>query len=604
MPNHCYLRCLLFVYLRSNTLTALPPVYCDLPIADAIIHLVGYDTKELCLSIVNHSPSDTYFRCHLLVPMPDSELTLLVPCRLFVVIHSLAPVSQTVVEVLKPMSSAPALNLSPGFLPSRTVMNRAIPISLVAIAPILSVNFQSTSPSPLDIATLQTMDHSEHMTSHSDEYCTLFDVTPVHFEHINQTSIEYLSYLSHLTNLYNHFNRNNSLRASSLPLISHSLSDIVNSLNCSLSAIRPREVMQSPLSRSYYINSNVSSACFFSLTSDPADSVIPHSVDTSEPTVPTPIRLIPSDPTSELTLPISTQLVEPAYPSIERKLAALPFSPPDDIYLLITPTASQPDGSLVLISEDLVPILCNRLTSQIRSQFAITFARLYLTILSILTQSRIESLIQNRPIPLSEIRLSPPGHDDPLALALHSMSAKVIAYHLPVHLLRFLSSYTHPCGIGLFCPLNAIVALSQKIEFSEYLLFLDRRFPRDADLRPVLTTLDGAFQASENDSETSSDSSESHEEDPPLHPPPLVPVQPQEQQPLMRQIMQRLRLRGNSARHAGQETISFHMTASTLVPDEFRHTLASFLATIIFVCFRYLLTMLTPRPTSTPQSPT
>jgi hypothetical protein len=599
MLNQCYLRCLLLVYLPNSIPTALPPVYCDLPLADAVTHLVGYDLKEICLSIVNHSPSDTYFRCHLLVPMPESDLTLLVPCRLFVVLHSLAPFSQTVVEVLKPMSSAPALNLRPGLFSSRTVMNRAIPISLVAISPILSATRQSTDLPPLGSATYQTENHSEHMSSHSDEYCTLFDVTPVHSEHINQTSYEYLSFVSNLTNLYNHFNRNNSLRAISPPLIHHTLSEIVNQSGRYLSSLHPRDVLPSSLSRSYYINSNISSACFFSLTSNADESVIPYSVDSAEPSVPISIRLIPSDILTSLSLPSTTQVVEPAYSSIERKLAALPYSSPDEIYQLVSPTADSPAGSLILAADDLIPIICNRLTSQIRSEFVITFARLYLTTMSILTQSRVELLIQNRPLPLHEIRTPDSFESSPNALALHSIAAQVIAYHLPAHLLRFLSSYTHPCGIGLFCPLNAMIALSHQIEFGEYLQFLDRRFPSDSDLRPALTSLDSTFLSSDHPSDSSSSSSDSDSDEPePQSPAPPLSV-PQEHQPLMRQIIQCLRLRGNSARQNGCETISIHVTANTVVPDDLRHSLASFIATIIFVCLRYFLTMLTPRPTST-----
>jgi hypothetical protein len=594
MPNQSYLRCLLFIYLNERRATAFPPVYCDLPLADAVTHLVGYDLKEICLSIVNHSPSDTYYRCHLLIPMPEANLTLLVPSRLFVVLHSTAPVSQTVLEILKPMPDALSLDLQPGIFSSRTVMNRAIPVSLPAIAPIKSSTFESTSPAPLFLSTYQTPYDSEHMTTHSDQYCTLFTVTSILSEHVNNASNEYIDYIAHLTNLYNHFNKTNSLRILSPPLIHHSLSEMTDRFSRSLSDIRPRDIVPHALSRSYYINSNISSVCFFSLTTDPTLSMIPHSVDVSEPSVPIDIRLISSDSSTQLSLPVSTQNSEPAYPSIERRLAALPFSAPNDIYSLILPTATPPGDSLALTSDGLVPVLCNRVTSQIRSNFAITFARLYLTTTAMLTQSRIELLIQNKPLHLHTLRISSNDEDDPLKLTLNLIVAKMISYHLPTQILRFLSSHTHICEIGLFCPFNAMITLSPQIEFSEYMLFLQRRFPDNSDLLSTPVSLESSAESSDQSSEA---------DDEPTTSVPDSPIGPQESaetpsslehSPLITQIIRCLRLRATATRLDNREVLSFHLTASTTVPNDIRHSLASFLATLIFVCLRYFVTMLTP----------
>jgi hypothetical protein len=604
MPNQGYLRCLLLIYLHNGSSPAFPPVYCDLPLADTVTHLVGYDLKEICLSIANHSPSDTYLRCHLLIPMPEANLTLLVPTRLFVVLHSTAPVSQTVLEVLKPMPNAPSLNLQPGILSSRTVTNRAIPVTLSSIFPIMSSTLVSSPPHPLIASTFQSPSHSEHMTTHSDQYCTLYTVTSVHSEHVNNTSKEYLEYIANLVNLYNHFNKTSSLRITPLPLIEHTLSVMIDRFYQYLSDIRPRDIASHALSRSYYLNDNISSVCFFSLTSDPTKSMLPHSVDMSEPSVPVNIRLVSSDLPTELSLPPATQSFEPAYPSIERRLAALPYSAPNDIYNLIAPSATPPGDSTALTSDGLVPVLCNRVTSQIRPNFAITFARLYLTTTSMLTQPLIEQLIRNRPIPLRTLRLSSSDEDDPLKLTLNHIVATTISYHLPYQILRFLSSYTHHCEIGLFCPLNAMIALSSQIEFSEYMLFLQRRFPDDSTLSTTPVTLDASIDSSDESSEASDDSTPSPIIESTFDYATAEATTTLEHSPLMTQVIRCLRLRGTATRLDDREVLSFHLTANTTVPSDIRHSLASLVATIIFVCLRYFVTMLTPRspPRPSPQS--
>lgn len=603
----------MLVYVDPSCKISLPLFFCDLPIDPALALLVALDQFELNVSVVNHSVSNEYFHCHLLVPIPSDDSTLLVPTRLFVTTFASVPPDQTVLEVLNPLINIPRIPLLPYFTPTRTVLNYAIPISRFASQPVVVRNNVEYQLSPYASHIHKSATIPTTSTTRSDLLCTSYLVTSIPADYLTHSLTTDLHLQAQLINLHNHFAKTNFSVRFRPPSLTGNIPSTIRRLSLYYESLKDETMATRPNVRQYYLEASITSACYFIITQTTSNAIIVLPESPSEPPIPDSFRIVSTTTPVQPDLSVLTPTRVRAYHDIELSLINSHSSNFDSIYDLVKDTPSNDDLETSSIVPDLIPIIYNNDTLTTRPGFAITFQHVTREFQYLLSSDLITTLSSGTRTSYNDYRYTDAADLTPLENTINQIVASTLSYHLPHEILKYLSSCTHRCIIGLFCPMNAILCLSPSLEFSEYLLLLNHRFPIPAPSTPlspetqslpntVLPALDprlipfldvpsaptdlitmtppivlpshNFYEVEDPDSDSSSESTNPES-------PPFISL-----------IFNLLRLRASYNNIDGTETLTFTLSANQSILTDMPRSPVAFFAAILFMCLKFAYSML------------